>query len=164
MNLHRIGLYVKLVLMVITLAIGLYHYLAQKKKTNSYRKAITLILVLAALISVSTWFRFGEMVVGHFNHYHDIAHYYFPIKYSEELGYFDFYKCVVKAEAEDGMASEKMRKHKFRVVEDYSWKRAGEVINNPEACKDNFSPERWRQFKQDLKTNLRNKFSPLIFV
>jgi hypothetical protein len=81
---------------------------------------------------------------------HDSFHYTLGAKYFPEVGYEDFYDCVLLTKA-----ARRIPAHaKIRDLRDYSFGRVGETrrkLKTGDTCKSRFTAERWDQFNADLR-------------
>ncbi len=95
------------------------------------------------------YFNFGHLHFGNFVHVWDTYHYVMGAKYFPEMGYDKMYDCAVIANAENGRRDEVMR----QTITDLRTNvivKADQVLKHPEVCKENFSPERWAAYRQDI--------------
>jgi hypothetical protein len=134
-----------LALGVVTSLVGLSVWIQRSGAVQPLRAVAYLGLVIA---SGCAWTNFG-FFSGHFVHYHDAFHYYLGSKYSEEIGYFNLYRCAALAEAEDiGPASVALRP--IRDLTTKARRPGHELLARPDLCKDAFREDRWQTFKQDV--------------
>ncbi|MDY0062525.1 MAG: hypothetical protein RBU45_22115 [Myxococcota bacterium] len=109
--------------------------------------AVAVVAVAGGLLSLTgrafPWER-------HFLNNHDVYHYYFGAKYSDELGFTKLYHCTIVALDEINPKSHASVK-KIRSLVHYNHVNKKWYLDRPNLCKDNFSPQRWAQFKQDLQ-------------
>jgi hypothetical protein len=130
------------------------------QKPNRFTRGLYLILIWC---SAFTFIEFGTFHGGRAIHYWDSFHYYVGAKYFPENGYDLIYQCAAISDVEDGRREEfrdrKMRNLRYgnllRPVFDNDAD-GKEIVRHitPEAereCRDNFSPERWAEFQQDLR-------------
>lgn len=160
MNVQEFALYLKIGLLVFLFAVGLFKLLAPRETYARWRVGVLVLLGIAALLSFGTYVRFGNFLHGATLHYHDISHYYFGAKYADELGYFKLYECVVTAEVEMlGVSGtrrlpKRMKESRIRDLRTYRHQSLEEMAENPAiaaSCMERFSPERWEEFKEDLR-------------
>ena len=101
------------------------------------------------------WSAFAFTDLGYFHgpgrtiHPTDSFHYFIGPKYFSELGYFDLYECLARAERENGHTDalqgyyiRNLRTNQLRPLSS---------DGADEACPDTFSEERWEAFKRDLE-------------
>ena len=160
MNIHDFSTYLKIFLLAVLGVAGLFRLLAHGNTYRRHRGKFLVLLWIGAALALGAYFRFGEFNYGNFLHYHDVSHYYLGSKYAPELGYFKLYKCIVIAEAEDiaegpspGLPPE-MARREIRVLDTYEMRSLRDIVEDPaeiEDCKQNFTPERWMQFRKDIR-------------
>lgn len=131
-----------------------------------WKRFVGLSLGAAAIIAYFNGFFFPYT-----KYYHrwDQYHYYMGAKYFPEMGYDGLYKCGVIAEDEIGTVSNnderlgpvgiyEMRKEVH--ASDKKIRNLGgdnllipvtEILAHPEVCKAPFSPERWAEYKEDVR-------------
>src|SRR6185369_15389521 len=85
-----------------------------------------------------------------FVHTSDFYHYYIGAKYFPELGYTRLYACSAEAEIADGRVEE-VRGRQMRDLETNALVPAAEIAAHPDACPSRFSPERWENFRHDVR-------------
>ncbi|RJO65919.1 MAG: hypothetical protein C4523_14610 [Myxococcales bacterium] len=151
MELERTALFVKLGVLVALLLLGLVKQLMQPERYARVRPYVLTGLIVCLVVGWSGFFVFGQFVRGHFNNYHDLFHYYFGSKYSAEIGYFNLYRCVAVAESEGLKTPRGYLNSEVRNLETYGYLKISTVLERPEICTDRFSPERWEQFKSDIR-------------
>lgn len=105
-------------------------------------------LLAAGLLSVAAWTNWGQFHFPGFGHPSETFHYYMGAKYFPELGYTRLYRCVAVADAEAGEPGVAQRY--LRDLETNSILPASQAIADPAACKEHFSPARWRSFSADV--------------
>ncbi len=141
---------VKIALLVLSLAIGLFSLLAKKERYRRFRTPVIVLLCFCALLAGASYFHFGKMVRGHFVNYHDQYHYYVGSKYFKEIGYLNLYNCSLIADSEGRNLAKKHKLTKIRSLANYNFIKTEEVLSHPEICHSKFSPERWEEFKRDI--------------
>jgi hypothetical protein len=110
------------------------------------RDALLAALAVAALF---LWLAPSGLQFGRFVHVWDAYHYYLGAKYFRELGYERIYDCTLVADAESGYGR-LVRRGGVRNLRTRLIKPAREVLADPGACKEHFTPERWAEFKHDV--------------
>lgn len=103
------------------------------------------LVVVAVLASVNYFY--GTRNNGIYVHRWDAFHTVIGVKYFEELGYDDLYKCSYAIDREGP--------HHFRAVKDIRDLRTNNFVDRDEHiagndCKERFTPERLEQFRHDL--------------
>lgn len=105
-------------------------------------------LLLAGVLAAAAWWNFFQFNFPMFGHPSETYHYYIGSKYFRELGYTRLYTCTALADAEAGrpeVATRSLRDLVTNRVEP-----AARSLAQPQACKDHFTPERWRAFSRDV--------------
>lgn len=124
-------------------------WLARRGRPESHRKfRATLLGVLAALAFAGGW-NWGLFHLDHFVHNWDVYHYYFGAKYSVELGYTRLYQCTAAADAELGYRKE-VETRQIRNLSTNLLEPAAPLLLDATPCTSHFTPERWRDFKNDV--------------
>jgi hypothetical protein len=115
------------------------------------KKTIALVMALCGGLGVVAYVGSDDLGATNFVHKWELFHYYLGSKYPKELGYKRLYVCAAIAQSELGrVARAEVAQRKIRDLETDVIKPAGPVLENPEACKSHFSPERWDEFKVDV--------------
>lgn len=109
-------------------------------------RLITGVLVVVALLASVNYF-YGTRNNGVYVHRWDAFHTVIGVKYFEELGYDDLYKC--------SYAIDRDGPHHFRAVKDIRDLRTNNFVDRDEHiagndCKERFTAERLEQFRHDL--------------
>jgi hypothetical protein len=125
--------------------------------------------ITLGLASIIAYFNGLDPGYPKWYHRHDQYHYYMGAKYFPEMGYDGLYRCAVIAEDELGVV--KNTDPLLGTVGVYDMKKevraadmkirnlggdnllvpVTEFLDHPEICKATFSPERWNQYKQDVR-------------
>ncbi len=148
---------------------------AQQRRpvAERWKRFVGLALGVTSIVLYFNGFKIGYQK---FWHRHDQYHYYFGAKYFRELGYDGLYKCTVVAEDELGQVTDtfettapdgttrrqmitvdmsaevRAKDKKIRNLGgDNLLMPASVALEHPEVCKSRFSPERWAQFKKDVR-------------
>lgn len=154
---------IKIVLLALIGVSGLAYLLVPEQIYKRFRVVFIVFLAILAVLSFGTYIRFGEYFHGNKIHYHDVAHYYFGSKYSQELGYTNLYRCICLADYEilqDAGHSmpDEMKHFEIRHLEDGTLRPLEDIVSDPDdrrKCMDGFTPARWAQFKQDVSDYYR---------
>jgi hypothetical protein len=109
-------------------------------------RVVTGVLLVIALLASVNYF-YGTRNNGVYVHRWDAFHTVIGVKYFEELGYDDLYKCSYAIDREGP--------HHFRAVKDIRDLRTNNFVNRDEHiagndCKERFTPERLEAFRHDL--------------
>ncbi len=107
------------------------------------------LLVVIGLSAFIGYFNFAHLHFGNFVHVWDTYHYVMGAKYFPETGYDKMYDCAAIANAENGRRDEVMRQTLTDLRTNVIVK-ADALLKHPELCKENFSPERWAAYRQDI--------------
>ncbi|MBP9143141.1 MAG: hypothetical protein KBF21_15345 [Thermoanaerobaculia bacterium] len=111
------------------------------------------------LVSALTYFNFGAFHFGSFVHGWDTFHYYLGAKYFRELSYDRLYDCATVADAtreaadSDAIFAARLAHAERRKVRDLRTNElepTTELLAHPERCTTRFTPDRWREFRQDV--------------
>jgi hypothetical protein len=105
---------------------------------------------LTALVAVSFFLLLAPMGFGfeRFLHGWDAFHYYVGGKYFRELGHYRLYDCTLIADAE--AFGPTVGRTALRDLRTNEMKPARAVLQDREACKAQFTPERWQAFADDV--------------
>ncbi|MES1172003.1 MAG: hypothetical protein ABUL77_02095 [Bacteroidota bacterium] len=109
------------------------------------------LLVLIGILSFMAYWNFGAFHFGNYTHYHEAYHYYVGSKYFPELAYDRLYECTAVADSEDPSLRRRVELRKMTNLRTNILESTKEILAHPERCKQNFTPERWESFKQDIK-------------
>jgi hypothetical protein len=107
-------------------------------------------LIVVGLLSIGCFYSWGKFHDGRFVHIWEHYHYYIGSKYFPEIGYTRLYDCTAIAESEDGQTYRVLHR-KQRNLETNDLESTAPILAQPGLCKENFTPERWQQFKQDVR-------------
>lgn len=144
----------KLILAVVSIFVLL---VVMPRVSRKLRNSLGGALVALGLLG---WIQFGYFQgKGELLHIWDSFHYYAGSKYFPELGYFDLYRCVAKAEREAGHGAE-LDRALLRNLEDSRIYPGTWAQRDEGACRATFSPERWEAFRSDVAT-MRSLFPPV---
>jgi hypothetical protein len=83
----------------------------------------------------------------HYLNFHDMFHYFLGCKYHEETGYYEFYRCLLKADAESEHPHWRP-KDRARDLNTYAFTNVRESIENANC--DGFTADRWNELKHDV--------------
>ena len=122
----------------------------EQRHLQGQRRATRLALGLLGVLSFGAYFNYGSFHFGGYIHYWDTFHYYIGAKYFSELSYENLYDCVSVAEAEDPLYRRRVELRKLRDLRTNLLVGTADLLAHPERCTERFSPERWREFKDDV--------------
>jgi hypothetical protein len=107
------------------------------------------LLLALGLFAGMCWWNLFHFHFRNYVHNWDVFHYYVGAKYFPEVGYTRLYRCVVIADAEDGLLFRAERR-KVRHLESNTLGGTQAILADPERCKAHFSEARWALFKHDI--------------
>ena len=108
------------------------------------------ILLTLGMLGGLAYCNFGNLHFNNFIHTWDTYHYYMGAKYFPELNYERLYDCAVVADAEDGGDPRKVGARAITDLRTNIMVKAQTVLDNPQVCKQHFTPARWDAFKRDV--------------
>jgi hypothetical protein len=118
-------------------------------KARTFRRCERGVLLLLVLSSASHWMYTSRGLASeNYAKLYDVYHYLLGPKYYDELGYFGLYECSVLADAE---STKLIGNQSIRDLSHYRFISKKTVLATSH-CKDNFTPERWREFVADYRT------------
>jgi hypothetical protein len=112
-------------------------------------RAFDIALATLGILAFACFFSWGRFHAGRFIHIWEHYHYYVGGKYFPELGYTRIYQCTAIAEHENGDRT--VERRKLRNLTTNEIEPNAETLAHPEICKEHFTPERWDQFKADVR-------------
>jgi hypothetical protein len=153
---------VKAIIAFSALSLSVWALVRRLSGTPFPKKTITYVTILFGAIGVLGYISADDLGSQNFIHRWEFFHYYLGSKYPRELGYKRLYVCAAIAQAELGpaMRAEVVARN-IRDLETDVIVPAAPVLDNPEACKSHFTPERWADFKSDVRwfrTTANKKF------
>jgi hypothetical protein len=114
-----------------------------------WRRAWDAALLALGLLAGALWWNLFQFNYPSFGHPSETFHYYLGSKYFPELRYTRLYLCAAVADAEAGLAEE-VAHRSLRDLTSNELGPAAAALDDPQACKRHFTPERWRDFSHDL--------------
>ncbi len=122
----------------------------REKLPERLRKRIAYAMTVIAFFTYFDFFN-PNVRYDQYYHRHEFYHYYLGSKYSKELGYLRLYECSLIAEIELGRGAN-VRKREVRDLRVDLIKpvEATYIVSDPKQCTSHFTPERWKDFKQDV--------------
>lgn len=124
------------------------------------RRALIGVLGLCGAVAVAAFFnlghpQFADRSTGHASYIHNYdMRVYFPIaKYFEEIGFDGVYVASVAAYADDGAGAtlQSLSATPIRDMDTLNMMRVGDLDAKIRAVQSRFSPERWQEFKRDMR-------------
>ena len=107
------------------------------------------LLAVLGVLAFALWWNLGAFHYPRFLHVHEFVHYFLGAKYQAELGYTGLYRCIARAEAENGgagVASRWIRNLDTNVLEPG----ARTLEQAAVSCPERFTLDRWREFRNDV--------------
>jgi hypothetical protein len=153
-------------------AVGVVAYATARGLPQRYRvgslEVVRSLMVAGVVFGWFNYYQFDKKVLDGIGDSVDITYYYTNSKYLGELGYFGLYPAMLVADMEGkkrhppcrNRAERKAGKciHQYRDLRDYDVKPVSVAIQHGREIKEqNFTPERWEQFKYDVDFFLRAK-------
>jgi len=119
-------------------------------RTRAARIAIPGLVIAATLVGCFNYLYLSRGTGRiEYHKFHDSFHYLLGPKYYGELGYFDLYTCVLRA---DAASSRRLRKvSKVRDLRNYRVVPVADAVEAAGDCRERFSDERWREFQHDVE-------------
>ena len=130
--------------------IGVFWVLARSRAARAARIAATALLALAAVLAVGNYTDFGSWRKGSYLNAWEFFHYYLGSKYSGELGYTRLYDAALTVDRERGRKFVHFS-GEIRDLATGGYRSVADVGAERAAVKRAFSPERWREFSQDVR-------------
>ena len=106
-------------------------------------------LALLGLAGALCWTNLLQFNFPGFGHPSETFHYYVGAKYFRELGYERLYHCTALADAE-ALGEEQVARRRLRDLRSNELVSATRALEDPEACRAHFTPERWQAFVHDV--------------
>lgn len=143
-------LWLKVILTAASLLLLYVRYKRRQTLGNAHTPPVwaKAILVIAVVFAFGAFHDLGKPRGGKFVHYGEMFHYYLGSKYFKELGYYDLYKAVIAADAEQDNALAAIPF--YTDLKTYQNARRETALRDADRIKGLFSSERWDAFKQDL--------------
>jgi len=120
-----------------------------ERRSARWRRLWDGALLGLGLLAAACWWNLFQFNYPIFGHPSETYHYYLGSKYFRELGYTRLYRCTAIADAEWGWRKQVAHRY-IRDLETNNVELAGSLLEHPEACKQHFTPERWRSFSRDV--------------
>lgn len=125
--------------------------LQHRGESLRYRRARDVALAALGALSFASWWNFGYFHFDDYVHLWEHYHYYLGAKYAPELGYTRLYDCTNVADLADGLRA----KVEARTIRDLHGSNdlisTAAIVANPGSCTSHFSPERWAEFRRDIR-------------
>jgi hypothetical protein len=98
------------------------------------------------------YINFGSFHFGNFTHDWEWTHYYIGSKYFKQLSYDRLYECIAIADSEESShLRRRVEMRKLTNLRTNALEPSKSLLEHPEACKQNFTPQRWQEFKNDVR-------------
>lgn len=125
-------------------------WLAWRGRPRAHGRLRDVLLAALGIVGLLGWWNFLQFHYPSFPHPHELYHYVLGAKYFPELGYYDLYRCTAVADARDGL-EERVATRRMTDLETYELVGTAEILAHPELCTRQFSPQRWEDFRSDLR-------------
>jgi|GEM_PF-907187 len=142
--------YLKMFLLAAALILWVLRYRLKPLSGGWPRYVVNGLLAVLTVISIASYFHFGNGVRGNLANYHDVYHYYLGSKYSTELGYSNLYLCSLIADTEMNNLTHSKNIKMIRSLDNYGFIKVEKALKQKDRCKKQFSEQRWNKFKKDL--------------
>jgi hypothetical protein len=113
------------------------------------RRALMVLLGLAAVLAVATYVDFGVFRYGSYLNEWDLYHYYLGTKYAPELGYTNLYGATLAADHETGLRYQPAN-GQIRDLTTAAMRDVRSVLAEAPRYRSRFSEARWREFVADV--------------
>jgi hypothetical protein len=120
-----------------------------ERRSARWRRLWDGALLGLGLLAAACWWNLFQFNYPIFGHPSETYHYYLGSKYFRELGYTRLYRCTAVVDAEWGWRKQVESRY-VRNLETNDVERAAPLLEDPQACKQHFTPERWRSFSRDV--------------
>jgi hypothetical protein len=121
--------------------------LAQGKTSAATPRWYKVSLGVCLVLAIGNYFAFGEFRYDSYMNEWDVTHYYTGTKYATELGYYRQYEAIWLADHDTGLRS---TASKVRSLRTYEMVSTATLIARADEIRGYFSPERWREFCEDI--------------
>jgi hypothetical protein len=108
------------------------------------------LLAVVGVLGFAAFFNWGQFHGGRFAHIYEHYHYYVGAKYFSELEYTRLYECSAVAESEEYTPA-RVARRRLRNLATNEIEPTRDILDHPERCKEHFTPERWAQFRHDVR-------------
>jgi hypothetical protein len=125
-------------------------WLTRKGQANRFQRLRDGLLIAVGALSFCAYWNFFSFHFGNYTHIWDTYHYYIGSKYFDELSYDRLYECAAVADSEDPSLLRRVEMRKIMNLRTNILGGTQEILAHPDSCKQHFSPERWKAFKQDI--------------
>ncbi len=118
-------------------------------KRSHAAKIIYTLLIVACIFGAFNYYQFDRTKLTQVGDYSDATYYYINSKYFEELDYFELYPAMLVADSETNNRLRNIKRYRdLHNYEDVVPKE--KALENADAVKSAFTPERWEEFKHDV--------------
>jgi hypothetical protein len=121
--------------------------LVQRKSSAAGPRWYKVSLCACLVVAIGNYFAFGEFRYDSYMNEWDVTHYYTGTKYATELGYDRQYEAIWLADHDTGLRSTATAVRSLRT---YDMVPTAGVIAHAADIRGHFSPERWREFCEDI--------------
>jgi hypothetical protein len=135
--------------------LGLLAWGAQLKREGrpgAYKRLRDRALGALGVVAALCYINFGSFHFGNFTHDWEWTHYYIGSKYFKQLNYDRLYECIAIADSEESPhLRRRVEMRKLTNLRTNALENSKYLLAHPEACKQNFTSQRWDQFKADVR-------------
>ena len=126
--------------------------LKREGRPDAHKRLRDRALAALGVIAGLCYINFGAFHFGNFTHDWEWTHYYVGSKYFKQLSYDRLYECIAIADAEESPHLRKrVELRKLTNLRTNALENSKYLLDNPDACKKNFTPQRWQEFKHDVR-------------
>jgi hypothetical protein len=137
------------------IGLGLLVWGAQLKREgrpDAHKRLRDRALAVLGVIAGLCYINFGSFHFGNFTHDWEWTHYYVGSKYFKQLSYDRLYECIAIADSEESShLRRRVEMRKLTNLRTNALESSKPLLAHPEACKQNFTPQRWEEFKADVR-------------
>jgi hypothetical protein len=147
------SIWFELVLALVGLGLLVWGFqLKRQGRPQAYKRLRDRCLAALGIIAGLCYINFGCFHFGNFTHDWEWTHYYIGSKYFKQLSYDRLYDCIAIADSEESPHLRKrVELRKLTNLRTNALESSKPLLDHPEACKKNFTPQRWQQFKDDVR-------------
>jgi hypothetical protein len=122
------------------------------------RRTFDVLLAVCGLFAFLSWWNLGHYHFDHYVHIWEHYHYYVGAKYGPELRYARLYECTAAADLADGLRTQVKKRQMRDLAVANKLGTTEHIVTDPTLCTRHFSPERWNEFRKDIRF-FRGRFS-----
>ena len=130
-----------------------------RRRQRIVRCAADLLLAMCGLLAFGSWWNLGHFHFDESVHNWEHYHYYIGAKYGPELRYTRLYECTAAADLSDGRREQVVQRKMRDLAVTNQLVSTRAIVADPTRCSRHFSPERWQEFRKDIRF-FRERFAP----